>query len=116
MSFRRASDINEAAIPLRNPGYPSGREEDAISLTWKELAKIEPRLGTLKHAVLGIDSTDEPNFCANRIWYAQLKPRLKKLVGWYSTSPDSRLRTETAYALAYRHLYDLLPGCRDCSC
>jgi hypothetical protein len=61
-----------------------------------------------------VKDTGGPSFCANDIWYDEIKPVLVKLVGWSARNPA--LRTTEAYDVAYQYLYNLLPDCRDCGC
>jgi hypothetical protein len=87
------------------------------TLSFEELTKIEPRLQDLLEQALSVSSRN-PKFCANKIWYHELKPQLVKLVGLTAQNPDKRLHTSYAYDLAYHTIYNALPNCRhhDNSC
>lgn len=88
-------------------------------VTWKELAQLEPELAEIEaeimarewklHAVAGM-------YCGNARWYRAYKPRVVQLVGWSARNRDAVLASRDAYDVAYRHLCDLVPGCRGCSC
>jgi hypothetical protein len=83
---------------------------------FKELCRLEPGLQQLFNEARRVTSHGDPHFCANRVWYRELKPRLLKLVGWQSTRPDGQLHTTTSYDAAYSIIYGALPDCRDCWC
>lgn len=55
-------------------------------------------------------------YCANRVWYDRYKERVIQAVGWESRDRNPDLHTSDAYDIVYRHLYDLLPPCRNCNC
>jgi hypothetical protein len=91
---------------------------------WKELVLIEPQLLELekdarafKRATRGADSV-----CANDRWYGYgewknrgLRERLIYLVGWMrKDQPNALLKSSDGYAVAYQHVYGLLPSCRNC--
>ncbi len=85
--------------------------------TWDLLCKIEPRLLNLLAEVKSVkDDKTKPSFCANDVWYADIKPKLIRLVGWYAGGADYRLRSRGAYNLAIHVLYNELPDCRNCGC
>jgi hypothetical protein len=90
-------------------------------MTFEDLCLIEPRLKDLELEIKYVkDDEQKPYFCANSLWYrtGRLDPSFRKrmsaLVGWQAE--NSRLRNSEAYAVAYDHLYFLLPNCRNCSC
>ena len=104
---------------------PSIKVSSLVSpLTFADLCRIEPRLLVLA----GITNTilydsESVSFCANHLWFGcagcdrckgGLKGKLIQLVGWGAVNPD--LRHQSAYDVAYDHLYCLLPPCRNCSC
>lgn len=95
-------------------------------LSWEQLVGIEPELATLESdiRVHAEQHKLDENYCANAHWYgyryrgvdgAGFKDRLVSLVGsesrrgWLIATPE-------AYDLAYEHLCDLLPPCRNCIC
>jgi hypothetical protein len=86
-------------------------------MTFKELTDLEPRLIDLLNEAKSISSKENPNFCTNRIWYGYqdsesgLKYRMSRLVGNFTESDNSILRSSAAYDLAYRTIYDALPDC-----
>jgi len=84
-------------------------------MTWAEIVKIEPRLAELYKEIRTIkDDKSKPYFCANEIWYAEFKPEIKYLVGWFAEKEE--LRGSDTWDLAYQKLYRTLPACRKCSC
>ncbi len=106
-------------------------------MTWEELIALEPRLRQLEAEAKAYAALDRAKrrmlkrfgpllpedvarwcnrFCANEVWYAWggLKDRLCRLVGWDASRPE--LQNSEAYDVAYEHLYDLLPNCRNCHC
>jgi hypothetical protein len=78
-------------------------------VTFKQLAKIEPRLKDLDAQAAQTDGSAS-DFCANRVWYGSLKPAFLKLVGWEASHP--LLKSEVAYDVAYEHIYNRLPDCK----
>jgi hypothetical protein len=87
--------------------------QDKIAVTFDDMCQQEPCLLGLEQEIKSL-SDDSPHWCANRAWYDLFESRLNTLVGWHARNP--LLRTEAAYNLAFGHLYELLPGCRQCSC
>lgn len=87
-------------------------------MTFADLVALEPRLGSLEAEIKAIRRPDEGEVCANELWYRDgYKRRMSALVGWYRVGPrHDVLVTPEAYELAYSHLYNLLPDCRDCGC
>lgn len=98
--------------------------DDDQLITWGLLTRIEPRLMDMENRLKAIKDTGETaSFCANVVWYGSGKiynhsyrNEMQGLVGWKADSQDERIRTQKAYDLAYKHLYNLLPDCRGCSC
>lgn len=86
----------------------------ATRLLWRDLAREEPRLTQLRKQARQV-AGDNPHFCANGVWYREIKPQLIRLVGW-GRKGHSLLGTMAAYDLAYQTIYDELPDCRDCGC
>lgn len=83
-------------------------------LTFRELAEIEPELQDLLEQALSV-SDRNPKYCADTVWYHELKPQLVRLVGFAAKNPNKRLHTSYAYDLAYETIYDALPSCRHVS-
>jgi hypothetical protein len=116
----------EAVSLARRPEPPPRPDtSEAWPVNWigsfETMREMEPGLGDLENDIAWIAHSDDKSkpFCANATWYGwsgreSLKKRLGKLVGWYS--PNPKLRSPGAYNMAYRHLYDMLPDCRDCAC
>lgn len=131
--------------PVTFTGRPVPPRPDASqalppeALSWERLVELEPELAKLEREVQAYRKLDRlqrqilalpvdlpleafrwaATTCANAIWYGYggypgIKPRLLGLVGWHARNPA--LRSSAAYDLAYRRLYDDLPGCRNCSC
>lgn len=103
------------------------------TLTFDELARLEPRLRDLARDIERCKYAHrrKRNLCANGIWYGsgrfwtyQFRKRLTFLVGWYrspgrqepTSETEAVLRSVEAFDCAYDHLYHLLPDCRNCSC
>lgn len=121
-------------------------ELNGIAKEFFLLCELEPRLKFLAADLfLVCDDKKKPSFCANNLWCTKFKLRLSLLVGWnaglihademppgphdfaeihdfFEKHPpvfapvDPRLKTEEAYDVAYRFLYEFLPPCRNCSC
>jgi hypothetical protein len=86
-------------------------------ITWDELVELEPRLLDLEKDVKSVkDDQSRESFCANDVWYGIFRSDLSSLVGRYSRGNDAKLRTPYAFEVAYNHLYELLPPCRNCLC
>jgi hypothetical protein len=93
-------------------------------LSWAELVEREPALGQLEREMRAFRRTPlGDDFCANARWYGYARfkgmgyrARVVALIGWGSRHSDPALHTSAAYEVAYRHLYELLPDCRDCAC
>lgn len=73
-----------------------------VHLTWADLVRQAPALGTLAQEAIR-QRRLHPNPEAR---YPVFKRELARLVGW--SSPNPCPRTREAYELACRHLYDLL--------
>jgi len=83
-----------------------------VQKEWKEITQREPRLLALyERARATQDDKTKEWFCANQIWYRQLKPELVELVGSARTD-DAILGTCRAYDVAYHTVYNALPDCR----
>src|SRR5215472_1761839 len=83
---------------------------------FEKLCAIEPRLAALLERARAVkDDPAKPSFCANHIWYEELKPELTRLVGW-RRKDNPALGTPRAYDISYQIIYDVLPACRDCAC
>lgn len=85
--------------------------------TWQELTKLEPRLSVLLKQARNVQNTGT-GFCANAVWYRQggLRNELRRLVGWRAERDNPTLRSQAAYAVAYRKVYQSLPPCQECNC
>jgi hypothetical protein len=90
--------------------------------TFEALAALEPGLaGLLAEARASAADAGDPHFCANAVWYGYeghpgIKQRLLRLVGWERSDRHPVLSTPCAYDVAYEHIYEMLPPCRDCAC
>ncbi len=78
-------------------------------MTWEEMIKIEPALEKLYEMAQKEHLTAGEDYCANRIWYTEMKPVLQKLVGHFAE--DSRLRSSDTYDTAYKKILRALPDC-----
>lgn len=76
-------------------------------MSFEELIKTEPRLGELRDEAVEI-MADSPGgyWERNKIWYWELKPRFKLLVGFMAEKPE--LRTCEAYDTAYMGFCEIL--------
>ena len=84
-------------------------------MTYKQAVKIEPALKSLELAIRQEkDDGSKKAYCANGIWYPKYKPTMVELVGNYASK--EKLRNSDAYNVVYKHLYNLLPDCRNCWC
>jgi len=86
------------------------------SLTWRQIVKLEPKLGALHREAQEVRDTGGRHFCANKVWYDDFKPRLKLLVGWCRADDVLSLKASESYATAYAKIYNALPDCRNCAC
>jgi hypothetical protein len=87
-------------------------------VTWKWLTAEEPALLRLEKDIRAVRDDGGPSFCANRQWYGRrddgFKGRVYYLAGF--SARNRNLRTMEAYDVALKHLYALLPDCRNCGC
>lgn len=83
---------------------------------WLTLVALEPELAQLRLEVQSIRDEGGPSFCANKVWYIWIEPRLRELVGGQARRDDALLRSREAHESAREILYRLLPGCRNCVC
>lgn len=89
----------------RVPGNPS---------IWRVSCSLEPRLQELWEEAEQYQELDEDGpFCANRIWYGQMRRQMIRLVGHGASHPY--LKSSKAYQVAYDKIYNTLPNCRGCS-
>jgi hypothetical protein len=92
----------------------------APRLSWKRITEIEPRLQTTEWLIKCLQDPGGRSFCANEVWYGYgdlsqaFKQTVIRYAGDYAEKPE--LRSHVAYDIAYQHLYDLLPDCRNCLC
>lgn len=91
---------------------PLRKEWDHRSIAWKELLELEPRLAALLGVIHAtkVPSGKDPA----KLWYAHIKPRLMKLVGYTATRKNPALRSSAAYDTAYQKLYKELIEQRNC--
>lgn len=100
---------------------PARRPRRSTLPTWDELVEREPRLGALLEEIRAMPRND-PQFCGVRAWFGPkyrgdgIKARMVQLVGWHAERDDPVLRTDIAYRVVYRSLYDALPPCEDRAC
>jgi hypothetical protein len=84
------------------------------TLTFAEMAQLEPRLRALLRAVKAEKrrAKHDPGYCANRVWFTRFEERLYRLMGWERRAEGPpELRTSAAYGLAVEELYESLPDC-----
>lgn len=74
------------------------------------ISTIEPKLMEMYQFVTSIDPSMDGSFCANEIWYRDLKPLLLTLVGHYSEV--DAISDARSYDVAYQTIYRALPNCR----
>jgi len=86
------------------------------NLTFGKLARLQPDLLQILNDALKIDSSDDPHFCAETIFYRQFKPRLKEFVGFNASTKNELLLSSRAYEIVLQTIHDALPDCRDCGC
>jgi hypothetical protein len=108
-------------LPPPGAGQPGKRRGDR-PLSFRALARLEPRLRDLLAEARAYHSNRGPTFCANAVWYGYpgwqpgLKGRLSHLVGW-AAERGGDLRSSAAYDVAYQTIYQALPDCRGrCAC
>ena len=80
------------------------------------LIEREPGLAQLWLEVESIRDEGGHSFCANKVWYIWIEPRVRELVGSHAAREDALLRSREAHELARQILYRLLPNCRNCVC
>lgn len=82
-------------------------------ITWTELATAEPRLSQLEETVRAEAerAKTDSGWSFSRYWSFELRPALRKLVGWERPpTPDKpQLLSEEAWHVAISHLIALLP-------
>lgn len=76
-------------------------------MTIEEVCFLEPAVAGLLDEARNLPP-DEWH-CGNHTFYARFKPQIVRLAGWDAMHPA--LRTEQAYDLVYKCVYDLMPGC-----
>lgn len=74
-----------------------------MPIIWEQFTAREPELARLRGEIERVEAVDS-TFCANRIWYERLKPRMK-FVGDMASSNDPVITSSEAYHLAYQTLY-----------
>jgi hypothetical protein len=120
---RPASEVPAPPDPPGGPTPPPARpRRGSRRLTFRALAKLEPRLNDLLAAARAFHKSRAKVFCANAVWYGYpgfrpgLKALLCRLVGW-SRKEGGVLQTSEAYDVAYQAIYRALPDCRGrCAC
>ena len=109
---------NESIVTnVFSDGIRRRREAGGVeNLTFDEICRIEPELRTLARLARGEHKRARGSefYCANAVWYQDLKPVLVRLVGWHARSRE--LRSSAIYDLACDTIYRLLPNCRKCGC
>lgn len=82
-------------------------------ITWAELAEAEPKLTALEEEVRAEAdrAKNSRDWSFSRYWSFELRPALRKLVGWERPPVYDRpqLITEEAWHVAISHLIALLP-------
>lgn len=73
-------------------------------------------MAQLRLEVESIRDEGGPTFCANKVWYIWIEPRVKELVGRHARRDEPLLRSRQAHEAARENLYRLLPNCRNCVC
>jgi hypothetical protein len=118
----RIVPVSELLAPPLPPPAPTQPGKSKRRLSFRGLAKLEPRLRDLLTEARSHHKNRDAIFCANAVWYGYpgfrpgLKSRLSRLVGWRAEQGGD-LRTSAAYDLAYQTIYQALPDCRGrCPC
>ena len=114
LRFITPKQLLEEAEPLPD----NSQALPASELSWREIKKIEPRLGTLQKEikVLTESVAADDRFCPNHFWYGYddpefaFKKQVEQLAGYCAEAPE--LRSRAAYDLVYDRLYKLLPDCQ----
>ena len=88
--------------------------DEAQTLTWNELIRLEPGLGQLHLDCRFADHRDPNGFDAELAWNGTsgvpgLKQRLEHLVGPKADKQDPRILSLQAYELAVAECYQALP-------
>lgn len=86
------------------------------NITWSTLTGLEPRLIDLYNYAQTVHDPGGVTFCANEIWYQNIKPQLITMVGWDALTDNEILTSPQAYELAIDVIYNELPACRACGC
>ena len=89
-------------------------DQEVKEQRWEVLVEIEPFLEGLREQARAVADEGGDHFCANTVWYNELKPQLVDLVGFEASK--KQLRSMGAYDLAYDVVYNELPSCRNCAC
>jgi len=76
-------------------------------MTFEDLCKEEPRLEELYGQVRATRANRRKS---DWIWSHEIKPRMKRLVGFFAE--NEKLRTTEAWDLSYHTLYSLFAGRR----
>jgi hypothetical protein len=87
---------------------------DVMCITFKKLEALEPGLTDLMQKARFIRSDTEYGDCLVSIWYMHFKPRIKYLVGFSARKQSEVLRSERAYDVAYKTIYNTLVKCGSC--
>jgi hypothetical protein len=119
LGFVPASQLAAPPLPLPAADQPGKSNR---RLTFRTLARLEPRLRELLAEARSHHNNRGPVFCANAVWYGYpghrpgLKYHLSRLVGWTAERAGD-VRTSEAYDVAYHTIYQALPDCRGrCLC
>lgn len=113
--------------PIAPPRIAPERCAPSSLPTWEELVALEPGLRYLLRRVEAVrDDPAARGFCRNAAWYGYRRDRgtgnhtkhraLGQLVGRRARRADPILATSAAYEVAFDHLYQRLPRCRECFC
>jgi hypothetical protein len=100
------SQLPAPPLPPPAAGEP-GKRRGKRPLTFRGLARLEPRLRDLLAEARSHHKNRGPVFCANAVWCGYLgfrpgqKARLRRLVGW-TAEQGGVLRTTEAYEVAWR--------------
>jgi hypothetical protein len=84
--------------------------------SWEDLIPLEPGLADLLVQAQSYRRQRGKPFCANDIYYGDIKPKLLALVGWEREAYPDLLRTSAAYNVAREIIYNALPDCHRCAC
>jgi len=76
-------------------------------MTFDELTEIEPRLNDLRNALSGIvTDTTYHEWERTRLWYTEIKPQFKQLVGFMAENPE--VNNCESYDTAYQEFCRVL--------